>query len=107
MHVYAPGAGQGMLMSGSGATAENFLLPLIIGISILAFILTATLALSPSDQEMQAEAALMQRIEAATAGQPSTVAVPVQAVPVEPGHSASRNGQARRQGDSGDPVWKR
>jgi NO-binding membrane sensor protein with MHYT domain len=107
MHLYAPGAGQGMLMSGSGATAENFLLPLIIGISILAFILTATLALSPSDQEMQAEAALMQRIEAATAGQPSTVAVPVQAVPVEPGHSASRNGQARRQGDSGDPVWKR
>ncbi len=107
MRLYSPGAGQGMLMSGSGATAENFLLPLIIGISILAFILTATLALSPSDQEMQAEADLMQRIEAAGAGQPRTVAGPVQAVPGDAGHSASRNGRARRQGDSADSIWPR
>src|SRR5215472_16238904 len=34
MHVYPPGTGHGMLMSGGGATAETFLLPLIIGISI-------------------------------------------------------------------------
>ncbi len=52
-----------MEMAGGGATAENFLLPLLIGISILAFIMTATLALSPTDAELRADAALLQRIE--------------------------------------------
>jgi hypothetical protein len=42
--------------------AENFLLPLILGISILNFIVTATVVLSPNDEEIRAEADLMQRI---------------------------------------------
>ena len=107
MHLYSPDQGHGMLMTGSGATAENFLLPLVIGISILAFILTATLALSPTDQEMRAEAELMQRIERATAGQAKPVAVPVAPSGVPPGPAVSRAMQARRQAEQGDPFSPR
>jgi NO-binding membrane sensor protein with MHYT domain len=60
MHVY-PSAGAPMAMG--GASAEAFLLPLIIGISIITFLLTATIALSPSEDELSAEAELMRRIE--------------------------------------------
>jgi len=49
--------------SSSGATAESFLLPLILGISVVTFILTATLALSPTDDEIRSEADLMDRID--------------------------------------------
>ena len=49
-------------MATSGATAAGFLLPLILGISILAFVLTALIALSPSEEEIRAEAALSERI---------------------------------------------
>lgn len=52
--------GQVMLMN--GATAEGFLLPLIIGISVLSFGLTATIALSPNEAEIRFEAELMERI---------------------------------------------
>jgi hypothetical protein len=45
-------------MSG-GVSAQAFLLPLIIGISILAFILTAIISLSPTEAEMREDAALM------------------------------------------------
>jgi NO-binding membrane sensor protein with MHYT domain len=108
MRVFPAGSGDGMLMTGGGANAVNFLLPLVIGISIVAFILTATLALSPTDQEMRAEQELMQRIEQATAGPP-----------VGPGSAAAQNGstrsgqavsravQARRQAESGEPLSPR
>lgn len=60
MHVFpANGASMGM----GGASASSFLLPLIIGVSILTFVLTATIALSPTDQEISADAELMSRIE--------------------------------------------
>lgn len=104
MHLYPPGQGHGMLMTGGGATAENFLLPLVIGISILAFILTATLALSPTDQEMLAEAELMQRIEQATAGRQQPAAVPAAQSAAWPGPAVSRATQARRQAESGGPL---
>jgi hypothetical protein len=58
-----------MLMG--GATAETFLLPLILGISILNFILTATIVLSPHDDEIRAEAELMDRIAQARSGRPA------------------------------------
>jgi NO-binding membrane sensor protein with MHYT domain len=65
MSVHAARAGSGMLMS--GATAEGFLLPLIIGISVLSFALTATIALSPSAEEIRSDADLMERIGQARA----------------------------------------
>jgi len=58
MYRVAPGT----LVATSGASAAGFLLPLILGISILAFVLTALIALSPSEEEIRAEAALTQRI---------------------------------------------
>jgi NO-binding membrane sensor protein with MHYT domain len=57
MHVYRSGP---MSMGGAGAVA--FLLPLIIGVSILTFALTATISLAPTDAEISAEADLMRRI---------------------------------------------
>jgi NO-binding membrane sensor protein with MHYT domain len=63
MRLHAAQAGTSMLMG--GATAEGFLLPLIIGISVLSFALTATIVLSPSEQEIRDDAALMERIATA------------------------------------------
>jgi NO-binding membrane sensor protein with MHYT domain len=104
MHLFHPGAGSGMEMAGGGATAENFLLPLVIGISILAFIMTATLALSPTDEELRADAALSQRIEDIRTdrqARPATVAPPA---PRLPGSAVSRATQAHRQAQSGEPY---
>jgi len=58
-------AGTGMLMG--GATAEGFLLPLIIGISVLSFAMTATIVLSPSEAEIRSDADLLERIGQARA----------------------------------------
>lgn len=64
MRMYAATGPAGMVMGGGGgATAESFLLPLVLGISIVAFILTATIALSPSEEEIRGEAELMSRID--------------------------------------------
>ena len=41
-----------------------FLLPLIIGISILAFVLTVVISLSPTEAEMREDAALMAHLSA-------------------------------------------
>jgi NO-binding membrane sensor protein with MHYT domain len=106
LHMYPAAASGGMLMTGTGATAENFLLPLIIGISITAFILTATLALSPTAVEMREERELQERIEQAMAAinqNQDTGVVP--APRIEPGSAASRALQARRHGDSRDSIW--
>lgn len=109
MRVAAPGTGDGMLMTGGGATAENFLLPLIIGISIVAFILTATLALSPTDEEMREDAELLQRISRAGAGPPAPAPamIPNRPEVLYPGPAVSRATQARRQAESGEPLTPR
>lgn len=59
MRVYP--APQSADMAG-GATAGGFLLPLIIGIGSLTFILATAIALSPTEQELRDDAALMARI---------------------------------------------
>jgi NO-binding membrane sensor protein with MHYT domain len=106
LHMYPSTSVGGMLMSGTGATAENFLLPLIIGISITAFILTATLALSPSALEMREEREQQERIERAMAAinqnQQTGVVPPPR---VEPGGRVSRAAWNLRQGDSRDSIW--
>jgi NO-binding membrane sensor protein with MHYT domain len=105
MHLFRPGAGAGMLMSGGGATAENFLLPLLIGISVLAFIMTATLALSPTDEELRADAALMRRIADLQSGRHGHPAATTPTVPAQrlPGSAISRATQARRQARDKEP----
>jgi NO-binding membrane sensor protein with MHYT domain len=100
LHVYPSTDAGGMLMSGTGATAVNFLMPLVVGISVVAFILTATLALSPDNEEIRAEQELMQRLEragAAAAAVQVTAAAPATA---RPGSVVSRASQARRQAGS-------
>ena len=95
MHMYPASAAGGMLMSGGGATAVNFLMPLVVGISVIAFILTATLALAPDDEEIRAERDLMQRI--GLAGDAAAMAERFAAVPDGPARAVSRTVQARRQ----------
>jgi NO-binding membrane sensor protein with MHYT domain len=102
LHMWPETQRGGMNMAGGGATAESFLLPLLIGISILAFIMTATIALSPSGDEMREDAELMQRIEAARDS-----GYPVASGPVLPGRHrptpvVSRGTQARRQSADSD-----
>jgi NO-binding membrane sensor protein with MHYT domain len=63
MHVYPAHGSNSMDMGGASASA--FLLPLIIGVSVLTFVLTATIALSPTEEEISADAELMRRIESA------------------------------------------
>jgi NO-binding membrane sensor protein with MHYT domain len=64
MRMYQASGPAGMVMGGTGgATAESFLLPLILGISVVAFVLIATIALSPTEDEIRSEAALMDRID--------------------------------------------
>ena len=65
MSIHAARADTGMLMG--GATAEGFLLPLIIGISVLSFVMTATIVLSPSEAEIRSDADLLERIGQARA----------------------------------------
>jgi NO-binding membrane sensor protein with MHYT domain len=56
----APGGG--MASMGGGASASAFLLPLILGITILTFLVTAIVTLAPTEAEIRAEADLMERI---------------------------------------------
>ena len=68
MHVFRSSGPAGMIMGGpGGATAESFLLPLIIGITVISFALTATMALSASADELRYDAALMNRIKGSRA----------------------------------------
>jgi NO-binding membrane sensor protein with MHYT domain len=61
LHVDSAPRG-GMLSMGSGVSATSFLLPLILGISILTFLVTAVVTLAPTAEEMREDAALMERI---------------------------------------------
>ena len=46
----------------SGATVGEFVLPLVLVISLLTLILTASIALSPTEEEMRSEAILSERL---------------------------------------------
>ncbi len=56
----APGGG--MAAMGGGASAEAFLLPLILGITVLTFLVAAIVTLAPTEAEIREDAALMERI---------------------------------------------
>jgi len=63
MRMYRSAGPAGMVMGGSGgATAESFLLPLVLGISVFSFISIAAIALSPNHEEIRSENDLMDRI---------------------------------------------
>jgi NO-binding membrane sensor protein with MHYT domain len=63
MHVFRSAVPSGMIMGGAGgATAESFLLPLVIGITVISFGLTAAMSLSASAEEVKYDRALMEQI---------------------------------------------
>ena len=59
MHLYPASGPARMAMSTGGATAEALLLPLVLGITIVAFVLTATVALSPTTLEISEDQAIL------------------------------------------------
>jgi len=83
MHMHSVPAGTAM--PAGGATAEGFLLPLIIGIGVVSVIMTALLVLSPTDDEIREDRELMERINAATAR--------LAAVPQQPSAQAGPSAQ--------------
>jgi NO-binding membrane sensor protein with MHYT domain len=60
MHVYAGGEG----MAVTGATPDSFLFPLLLGASVLTFMLALLIALSPNEEEIRADARLSTRVYA-------------------------------------------
>jgi NO-binding membrane sensor protein with MHYT domain len=54
----------GLMPSTSGSAGGSFLFPLVLGISLVTFILALTLSLSPTEDEIQADALLRSRIQA-------------------------------------------
>ena len=58
---------RGSMPTMGGSTAISFLFPLVLGISLFTFILTLTIGLSPTEDEIHAAAALQQRMETESA----------------------------------------
>jgi NO-binding membrane sensor protein with MHYT domain len=56
MHLYPGGSGMTM----SGHAPDSFLFPLILGVSVLTFVLALVIALSPNEEEILADAQLSQ-----------------------------------------------
>jgi NO-binding membrane sensor protein with MHYT domain len=61
LHIF-PAIDGGMAAMGSGVSGTTLLVPLILGISILAFLVTIIVSLAPSEAEVREEAELMDRI---------------------------------------------
>jgi NO-binding membrane sensor protein with MHYT domain len=77
MRMYPANGPAGMVMgSTSGATAESFLLPLVIGIAVVSFVLTATITLSPTADEMRYDQALLQHVQGLQSQGPAALASP-------------------------------
>ena len=72
MHVFA-----GPEMTMSGASAVDFVLPLVVGVSALTFVMTATVALAPTHEEITQEADLMRRIDEVRAREPYSAPPPI------------------------------
>jgi NO-binding membrane sensor protein with MHYT domain len=107
----------GPMPSTSGSVGGDFLFPLVLGISLVTFILALTLSLSPTEDEIEADALLKRRIQAGSSGGPRS-AVPSQAAPlpvrtpkdpVAANHAASDRGRPPlpRRGDPsrGERPW--
>jgi NO-binding membrane sensor protein with MHYT domain len=58
MRVYP---GQMSVMTGAGS--DSFLLPLLLGITLITFVLTLTISLSPTEAEIRDDAEFLSRLE--------------------------------------------
>jgi NO-binding membrane sensor protein with MHYT domain len=67
VHIFPASSPAGLIVGGSGSTtASGFLLPVILGVSILAFLVGAAIALSPTEDAIRYDAALLDRIRTRT-----------------------------------------
>jgi NO-binding membrane sensor protein with MHYT domain len=95
----------GTMSSMAGSTASSFLVPLLLGVSLVTFVLTLTISLSPTEEEINADAVLQRRIQtefapgmrvgapgAAGAGQYQAPATPAAPRPATPAPSAFTRG---------------
>jgi NO-binding membrane sensor protein with MHYT domain len=85
------------LPSPTGAAPVTFLLPLIIGISVVAMLLLTIVAMSPNEDEMRFDAELLERIRQSRVGGPGQ---PVQGAP---GRHAYRTNGRPEYGPKGGP----
>jgi len=53
----------GSMSAMGGSTAASFLVPLLLGISLVTFVLTIIISLSPTEDEIKADALLQQRMD--------------------------------------------
>jgi hypothetical protein len=53
----------GSMPSMSGSTGSSFLVPLLLGVSLVTFVLTLTISLSPTEDEIHADAVLQRRLD--------------------------------------------
>ena len=83
-----------------GVSAQAFLLPLIIGISMLAFTLTVVISLSPTEVEIREEAALMARISRHRRDRAMPAAQPAGPAGQQPGLPGAQPGL-----DGHQPGW--
>ena len=92
----------------SGSTAASFLVPLLLGVSLVTFVLTLTISLSPTEDEINQDAVLQNRIDtqfpaAFPAAQSTAAQSPGTAQ--RPG-TAQSPGTAQRSGASGSLFSK-
>jgi NO-binding membrane sensor protein with MHYT domain len=68
VRVFPASGPAGLIVGGAGgATASGFLLPVILSLSVVAFLVCAAIALSPTEDAMRYDAALLDRIRARSA----------------------------------------
>jgi NO-binding membrane sensor protein with MHYT domain len=54
----------GMMSAAAGASAVSFILPLLLGITVITFVLSLAISMSPTEEEIREDVAMRQRIEA-------------------------------------------
>ena len=98
----------------SGSTAASFLMPLLLGVSLVTFVLTLTISLSPTEDEINADAILRQRIDELPAdGRVGGPLAPGMANGQSYPDGLARPGQLRRgvsaggSGGTGSGIWSR
>jgi NO-binding membrane sensor protein with MHYT domain len=74
----------GPMPSTSGSAGGSFLFPLVLGISLVTFILALTLSLSPTEDEIAADALLRRRIQAGSGSLWGAAPSPAAPQPVPP-----------------------
>ena len=87
----------------SGSTAFSFLVPLLLGVSLVTFVLTLTISLSPTEDEINQDAVLQNRIDTQFPAAQTTAA---QTPAAQSSGTAQSPGTAQRSGPSGS-LWSK